>query len=330
MPTISIIVPIYNAQRTLHRCVNSILRSTFQDFELILVEDCSTDNSKSICEDYVRNNEGKVKLIALSHNSGVSAARNAGIEAAEGKYLMFADSDDYVAKNWCEALYKTQCQYPESMVVCNLSDVKLNGRQTNRGSVFNGSIYLMQYYELFNIGCSGSLCNKIYKRDVIVNHNITLDPSLVVGEDVVFNVDYAKVCKSVVYIETPLYFYCEVSDSATHRYHEDWLQMHLLPFYVRVPLIGAPYINKYCESWFPFFIAEFENIFDKRCKKSFIEKMRYNHKVMQSKEFRFCAEHISGGKESKLFMSVVKTYNYYLLWLFQRGVSLKRLLKRNN
>lgn len=327
MPAISIIVPVYNAQRTLRRCVDSILRSTFQDFELILIDDCSVDNSKEICEEYVYQYGEKVRLIALVANGGVSAARNAGIDAAYGEYLMFADSDDYVAENWCEALYRTQLQYPGALIVCNMSDVCYNGEIKPRKLEVGGAVRNMLYVDLFLSQCSGSLCNKIFRKEKLLKHNIKFKREYKIGEDAIFNVEYIKQCNHIVGIDQSLYFYCEESNSATHKYHEDWLAMHLTPFYARLALIEDAYISIYCDSWFPFFIWGFKNIFDERCTKSFIEKMRYNHKVMQSKEFRFCAEHISEGKESKLFMSVVKTYNYYALWLFQCLMTLKKKLR---
>lgn len=324
MPLISVIIPVYNAQQTLNRCIDSVLANSYSDIEIILVDDCSIDASKDICESYVQKYSDKVKLISLSHNSGVSAARNAGIDAAQGEYIMFADSDDYVMENWCEALYKWQEKYPKSLIVCNLCDVNSQG-YSHRGPHED---QIISYYDLFANHCSGSLCNKIFKYDLVKTLHLKFNQGCIVGEDAIFVTDYAKYCDSIFYIGTPLYYYWENTYSATHRYHEDWLRMHLHPFFARIPLIDDKNIAAYCDSWFPFFIAEFENIFDKRCKKSFIEKMNYNHKVMQSKEFQFCAEHISGGKDSKLFMMVVKTYNYYVLWIFQRIVSLKRLLKK--
>ena len=103
MPLISVIVPIYNAEAYLSRCVDSILGQTFSDFELILVDDGSTDKSGAICDYYVSKDE-RVKVIH-QHNSGVSAARNAGLEASKSRYVTFVDSDDYILDCFLSSLY---------------------------------------------------------------------------------------------------------------------------------------------------------------------------------------------------------------------------------
>lgn len=103
VPEISIIVPVYNVEKYLDKCVNSILNQTFQDFELILVDDGSPDNCGEMCDDYA----ARDKRVTVIHqvNGGLSAARNAGIEIAKGRYLGFVDSDDYIAEDMYELLY---------------------------------------------------------------------------------------------------------------------------------------------------------------------------------------------------------------------------------
>ena len=103
MAIISIIVPVYNAEKYLSRCIDSILRQTFADFELILVNDGSSDKSKEICEKYLES-DPRIKLIN-QENSGVSAARNTGLDNASGEYIGFVDSDDFIEKNMYEELY---------------------------------------------------------------------------------------------------------------------------------------------------------------------------------------------------------------------------------
>ena len=103
MPEISIIVPVYKVEKYLNRCIDSILAQSFPDFELILVDDGSPDKSGKICDDYAAK-DSRVKVIH-KENAGVSAARNSGLAMSSGSYIMFCDSDDFVDKNWCGALY---------------------------------------------------------------------------------------------------------------------------------------------------------------------------------------------------------------------------------
>ena len=103
MPKISIIIPVYNAEKYLKICVDSILNQTFKDFELILIDDGSSDTSKEICEQYIKL-DNRVKVIEQS-NKGVSVARNNGLENSCGEYIMFCDSDDWIEEECLENLY---------------------------------------------------------------------------------------------------------------------------------------------------------------------------------------------------------------------------------
>ena len=101
-PLISVIIPIYNAEKTLARCIDSLMKQSFSDFEILLIDDGSTDSSLDICQKYAAGNAG---IKVLHHeNAGVSVTRNCGIENASGKFLMFCDSDDYASPDWCEKL----------------------------------------------------------------------------------------------------------------------------------------------------------------------------------------------------------------------------------
>lgn len=107
MPSVSVIVPVYNVEKYLRRCVDSVLAQTLTDFELILVDDGSTDGSPAICDEYARG-DTRVKVIHQK-NAGVSAARNAGLDAARGEYVAFVDSDDYVDERYLEKLLAPGC-----------------------------------------------------------------------------------------------------------------------------------------------------------------------------------------------------------------------------
>ena len=103
MPKISVIVPVYKAQKHIGRCVESILGQTFTDFELILVDDASPDGSGSLCDLFAQQ-DCRIRVIHMEENGGASAARNAGLDAAIGQYISFCDSDDMVSPKWLERL----------------------------------------------------------------------------------------------------------------------------------------------------------------------------------------------------------------------------------
>ena len=122
----SIIVPVYQVEPYLCRCIDSILAQTFTDFELILVDDGSPDRCPMICDEYAKNDE-RIRVIHKK-NGGLSSARNAGMEAAQGKYFLFCDSDDYVSPYWCETLVKQIKTTPNAWIYCDLIRVKASER----------------------------------------------------------------------------------------------------------------------------------------------------------------------------------------------------------
>ncbi|HEL7541574.1 TPA: glycosyltransferase, partial [Enterococcus faecalis] len=121
MPKISIIVPVYNVEKYLEKCVRSILAQTFTDFELILVDDGSPDSSGAMCDQFAEQDE-RVKVIH-KENGGLSDARNAGIEIATGEYLGFVDSDDYIADDMYELLYTNIVKEDADLSICGIYDV---------------------------------------------------------------------------------------------------------------------------------------------------------------------------------------------------------------
>lgn len=117
MPKLSIIVPIYNVEKYLPRCIESILNQTFREFELILINDGSTDNCKEICEKY-KKIDSRI-IVVNKKNGGVSSARNFGIDISRGEYIGFVDPDDFIDANMYEILFNTANSYNSDMVICD-------------------------------------------------------------------------------------------------------------------------------------------------------------------------------------------------------------------
>lgn len=316
MAEISIIVPVYNVEPFLRRCVDSILAQTFTDFELILVDDGSTDNSGAICDEY---SEKDARIRAIhKQNGGVSSARNVGIDAANGKYLLFCDGDDFVAPNWAEILVDCITENPGCFIACRYKTVTKNEELEPAMDVDSG-YSRVTYYDLFNKGVSAFSCNKIYNKGVIDRIGSRFDEAVGFSEDVEFNVKYCKECSDCILIEAELYYYFQRDNSATGRYREDLLTALFLPFECRIPLISESDLKAYCSAWFFRFYHTLENVFDKRNKDmSFAEKMRYNQQAVSSEQFQFCVEHADLSRENKLFIKLIRGKRYYLLWAIQR------------
>lgn len=167
MAKISIIVPVYQVEKYIRQCIDSILAQTFTDFELILVDDGSKDNSGKICDEYAE----KDKRIRVIHkeNDGLSDARNKGLDNASGNYFMFVDSDDYIAPNMAECLYKKISEAKADIAACNYRYVFEGGKKDfsteNKAEVINANEIFYNRKNERNYGFWTIACNKLYKRE---------------------------------------------------------------------------------------------------------------------------------------------------------------------
>lgn len=143
---ISIIVPVYNVEKYLNRCLDSILNQTFTDFELILVDDGSTDNSGIICDEY-KTKDNRIKVIH-KENGGLSSARNAGLDIARGRYIGFVDSDDFISKDMYQILYNEAEKNKADMIMCEFKKVDKNYEAINNNLYKKSDIKLLKKDEI--------------------------------------------------------------------------------------------------------------------------------------------------------------------------------------
>lgn len=210
-PTFSIIIPVYNAQKTISRSIESVLLQEMQDFELILVNDGSSDNSLQICKKYENDNH-KIRVID-KENGGVSSARNEGINNSNGEYIVFLDSDDTISAQLLTLFYKSIKERNVDLVFCNFTIVTSTQRLSNVVNVkevCSKKDISNQFEELYNSNLLNCCWGKCFKRDLIkckFNTNIQL------GEDFLFVLNYLKNAKTVYYLNKELYDYYFFSDS---------------------------------------------------------------------------------------------------------------------
>lgn len=218
---VSVIVPVYNAEEYLNRCVDSLLNQTLKDIEIILVDDGSEDSSPQICDKYASDNEN-VRVLHLE-NGGPARARNKGIEIAQGGYIGFADSDDYCHAEQFEKLYQNAKENDSDIAMCsffvdNTKDIKpvsipLDSLYSTNEEIKNGiiSCFYGEYVHGLN-----SLWIKIFKRSMLVDNNIKMDESLMRAEDMWFIFDALKVSNVFSYISDNLYYYFQNDSSVMH------------------------------------------------------------------------------------------------------------------
>lgn len=221
-PIISIIVPIYNVGKYLPKCIESILNQTFKNFELILVNDGSTDNSGVVCDDYAKK-DTRIKIIHKS-NGGVSSARNAGLYVAKGEYIGFVDPDDYIDKNMYEKLYRLCIDNNSDIAICRFNR-EINGKIQNKEST--EEIIELNNMEAMNELFKGnlyrfSLCNKLFSKKCF---NDVLFPEERIHEDLSTTYKLFANSKKAVYINYCGYIYVRRENSILiSTYNEKRLQ----------------------------------------------------------------------------------------------------------
>ena len=206
MDLISVVIPVYNVEKYISKTIESVLLQSYINFELILVDDGSLDNSGKICDRYSVKDK-RVKVIH-KQNGGVSSARNVGIELAAGKYIAFIDGDDFVSECYLETLYNMLISNNVDMAVQVYYNMYSTGREKSVKENINKVMSAWQFIE-FEIleGRDTSPYVKLYKADIIKKNNVRFDESITNLEDMLFLFCYAKECDSVFYNTNEVNYY---------------------------------------------------------------------------------------------------------------------------
>lgn len=208
---LSIIVPMYNSEATISRCIESILCQSFKNFELILVDDGSNDNTAKISLSY-KNKDSRI-VYYRKPNGGVSSARNMGIKIANGKYIQFVDSDDYLGEDYCNDLVNSIEESKSDIVITGYSTHK-NGVEKKIEMPLTQGVYdrsqIAEYFnKLYFSSILNSNCNKLYKKTIV---NVLFDDVISMGEDLVFNMYVFSEANNYILINSTDYFY-DLSDN---------------------------------------------------------------------------------------------------------------------
>ena len=225
---VSIIIPIYNSEKTLNRLLDSVLNQSYKNLEIILINDGSTDNSLKIINSFGKKDK-RISIINQK-NQGVSNSRNTGLKVATGKYILFLDSDDYIDKNLIKTVLSIFKENKVDLVTYGFyteiyGQKLISNHKTcllkNKESIKNNLINLWKTHMLYNVW------NKIYKKEIIDTYNIKF-PNYDYGEDIKFNMDYIEKSESLYNLETPLYYYNRENDnSLTNQYRENLFNIKL-------------------------------------------------------------------------------------------------------
>lgn len=227
---ISVIVPVYRAERYIARCITSILNQTESDIELWLIDDGSPDQCGEICDAYAVK-DSRVHVLHKD-NAGVSAARNDGIKCSSGEYVTFVDADDYIEPDMLSILLKHAKRDNADIMICGYY-VERNQEKSVANLCCADGTYegeqkeaIFQYFYRRNYTGLASMCNKMYLRSFLISSGLKVDENLQRAEDFWFNFDAVRRAARVSIISTPLYHYIQNPDSVMHSHRptqfEEW------------------------------------------------------------------------------------------------------------
>lgn len=226
---ISIIMPVYNKYNYLMKSINTIINQTYKDFELIIVDDDSSDGSEKLCDEFAQKDQ-RIKVIHLK-NSGVSNARNVGLDNAKGKYLQFIDSDDYVDEDMLEKLYGKATQYDVDIVISGITKVNHNYEVLNKtlpkliGVKSKNEMLENFSAEQRSTGIYGCVSNKFIKRDIVEKFKLRFDTKIKLAEDLDFYLKLYEHISSIYFYDTSFYYYIQnaANSSTSEDFKHDYL-----------------------------------------------------------------------------------------------------------
>ena len=243
-PLVSIIIPVYNVEKYLSQCLDSVLNQTYTDIEIICVNDGSNDGSGEILNDYVAR-DNRIKIINIE-NQGLSNARNVGFQHSKGEYVVYIDSDDWVDANTIEVALNAALERNADVVLWNYikeyTDLSVPVRVFEENREYKGSGFVQLYRQL--VGLTGKMLRKpaqcdsistawgkLYKASIIKNNNIQFVDTQIIGtEDLLFNAEYFRFCESAVSLSDMFNHYRKQnSESLARRYkprlYEQWAEL---------------------------------------------------------------------------------------------------------
>lgn len=320
---ITVVVPVYNAEKYLKRCIDSIISQTYVNLDIILVNDGSTDRSGNICDEYAKT-DLRIRVIHKK-NEGVSVARNTGINLAKGKYLVFVDSDDYLEEKYCQLLYEVQQKYTEAFVICGFNTVSADkcvlDEYVYESGKLKSEVFKEDIIDLISKWLINMPWNKLYKTCELQERKIFMIEELSLAEDLLFNFEYIDkvVSNQIVVVNKPLYKYVlQDSNSLGSRYCPEQLEIMRrvnAELYTLCNNIGINNMELYYAKALQYLENALINNMKKDNPKNICAKIKENNQIMRSEEYQRYLQK-SGEVFTRPRRLVCKMGNYLLLDLF--------------
>lgn len=312
---ISIIIPVYNGEKYIDRCLKRIEEQSYESYEVLIIDDGSKDNTKNICSNYVKNNN-KFHYF-YKDNSGVSDSRNFGFGKAKGKWITFIDADDYISKNYLLEL-ANNIKKDTDLVCSNYYISKENGtsecpikveKELDK-DIFIDMVLNDEYVAKNNnyiYKAPRNVWSKLYKKDILIKNNILFKKNIKLFEDGIFQLEYLKYTNKVSITNKPIYYYYINEGSATHKFQkerikEDKEKIKFLNEYLKGEHLETFNLFKF-ETLCDYFIT---TLFHKENSQKFIEKYLTLKSIIKNNEYEISSiniyKYLSLSKKFMMFL----------------------------
>jgi glycosyltransferase involved in cell wall biosynthesis len=339
MNTVSIIIPIYNAQMYIEACLDSILKQTFQEFEVILVDDGSSDASGSICDYYAQKN----KRITVFHreNAGVSASRNFGLAHSTGNYILFVDADDTIESDMLEGCIRLAEKNDAELVICSFryymtdENRMVENRLGNEVQVTEKELFDLWFTQLVDKEILNPPWNKLIRRDLLDKNFIQFHEKFSICEDMAFSIQILGAAKKIVLTDKMYYnYYLKSSGTLVFKFHDNYFEA-LTNFYQyaygyctkfknnskQIKVVNTLYVN--------LIIMYINQI----CTKSHWDKITRHaniKKIRNNENYIFARKNVSLNSKKKLvcFLLLARQYSFIDLLYQVKNSKSRKAIKR--
>lgn len=332
-PYLSVIMPIYNVEKHLKIAIESVLNQTFNDFELILVDDCSPDRCADICDTYAQQYQN-ISVVHHRENQGLSMARNTGLKIAKGEYLTFMDSDDYIDTDLFEKVVSSLKENPADCVVFGIREEYFD-RNGNISKIFDLTFgeekrisdadeLHRTVIELEEKTFLGYAWNKFYKTSHIKQNNLLFEKVTLI-EDIAFNIRFFEGISSLNILNIAPYHYMKRMDgSLTNKFVKDYYMLHrrrifeILELYKKWDACNKRVLTSLANIYARYIYSALQRNCDKRAHMNHADRIMFLSEVFKDELFTELSEHININGYAGLLYSILKKKNITLSLIFGR------------
>lgn len=327
-PLVSVIVPAYNAEKSIDGCINSIRDQIYENIEIIVVNDGSTDGTEEKLMKIAKK-DVRVKIVNQA-NAGVSSARNRGIDESNGEYLAFVDSDDVVSKHYIEFMMEDLLTSNSDLSICEMIASSNKNKHFDyiykKGKNYNKHDFILNLEHFLSEMLVNSMCCKIYKASIIKNKDLKLLKDLDMGEDLWFNLDYINCIDNISIFNSVLYIYNNQDSYLTPKFRKNLFDLRSKSIRHLKKFLDENNVNamNISDQYIKLFFAEVMSNLNSNSNMNFVDRRNRILELLSKDEIIDSLTKSSNSTQFQLLKNIAKTRNVLIIECFARILSFIR------